>query len=42
MRDDKYKSKHEIIVQNAKFKEEEMLKILKDENEADFKQKIIR
>lgn len=32
LRNEKYKQKQEIIVQNAKYKEEEMLRVLRLEN----------
>ncbi|EGR31169.1 hypothetical protein IMG5_116400 [Ichthyophthirius multifiliis] len=42
IRQDKYKQKNEVMVINAKYKEEEMLKQLKEENNKDIKSKLVR
>ncbi|KAL4511584.1 hypothetical protein ABPG72_012429 [Tetrahymena utriculariae] len=42
LRDEKYKQKNEVNVVNAKYKEEELLKILRQENENDILSKLSR
>ena len=42
LRDEKYKQKNEVNVVNAKYKEEELLKIIKQENKHDIESKLNR